>query len=346
MRGVMRAAPDPDPFPAFEPHPWLANRHAMTLAGAFAPRRRGRLDPGERRVFRTDDETRVVAWCHWQSDRRRPVVLLVHGLTGSADSGYMRGTAEKAFGAGFSAVRLNVRNCGGTEHLTPTLYHAALTADVRAVIEELAWKDRVSALFVAGFSLGGNLVLRTLAELGDRGPAALRGAVAVSTPLDLEASAAALESTRLNRLYMRRFVKDLARVYRRKVALFPERYRIESLEGVETLRQFDDRITAPYSGFGNARRYYALASSLPVLPGVRVPTLLLSARDDSMVPAECYDRREVRESDALQVKTTARGGHLAFIGRGPARDGRGGDPDRRWAENRVVEWFRRIDGSR
>ncbi len=345
MRVVTRS-PDPDSFPAFEPHPWLANRHAMTLAGAFVPRRRRSLDAGERRVFRTDDETRIVARCHWQADRSRPVVLLVHGLTGSADSGYMRGTAEKAFAAGFSAVRMNVRNCGGTEHLTPTLYHAALTTDVRAVIEELAWKDRVGGLFVAGFSLGGNLVLRTLAEFGDRGPAALRGAAAVSTPIDLEASAAALESSPVNRFYMRRFVRDLARVYRRKVALFPDRYRIESLDGVETLRQFDDRITAPYSGFGNARRYYALASSLPVLPAVAVRTLLLSARDDSMVPASGYERREVRENDSLQVKTTARGGHLAFIGRGPARSGRGDDPDRRWAENRVVEWFRRLDGSR
>src|SRR5690606_25465969 len=124
-------------------------------------------------------------WCHWQEDRRRPVVLLVHGLTGSADSGYMRGTADKAHEAGFSAVRLNVRNCGGTEHLTPTLHHAAMTTDVRAVIEELAWRDGVSALFVCGFSLGGNLVVRTLAEYGDRPPAALRGAAAVSPPLDL-----------------------------------------------------------------------------------------------------------------------------------------------------------------
>lgn len=341
----MQRTLDADALPPFEPHPLLANRHAMTLAGAWTPRRVRHVDSGVRRVFRIDDETRVVAWCHWQPDPARPVVVLVHGLSGSADSGYMRGTADKAFAAGLSVVRLNVRNCGGTEHLTPTLYHAALTTDLCAVVEELAWRDRVRALFVAGFSLGGNIVLRFLAEMGETGPSALRGGAAVSAPIDLESCAVALESSPVNRLYSRTFVKDLCRVYRNKARHFPDRYPIDALTGIDSLRDFDDRITARHAGFGNARRYYELASSLPVLPGIRVPTLLVAAHDDSIVPAWPLSRREVTENAALHVKMTARGGHLGFLGRGPARSERGADPDRRWAENRVVEWFRRLSDS-
>src|SRR5690606_25564480 len=157
------------------------------------------------------------------------------------------------------------------------------------------------ALFVCGFSLGGNLVVRTLAEYGDRPPAALRGAAAVSPPLDLAASAAALESTRVNRVYMRRFVKDLARLYRRKAQLFPDRYALDAADGVATLRAFDHRITAHYGGFGSADRYYALASCTGVLPSVRVPTLLLAARDDSLVSPEPFERAPTRTNDALRV---------------------------------------------
>jgi len=332
---------DVERLPPFDPHPWLRSGHAMTLAAAFA-RRRVLIGEGEQRSFRTDEETRIVARCNWQAERGAPVVVLVHGMCGSADSGYMIGTADKAFAAGFSTVRMNIRNCGGTEHLTPTLYHAALTTDVRAVVEELAWTDGAREIYVAGFSLGGNIVLRLLAEWSEQAPGALAGAAAISAPIDLEGAAQSLESGGLNSLYTRRFIRDLGKVYRRKAALYPDRYDVERLDGLRTLREFDDRITAHYCGFGTAERYYTLASSLRALPAIEVPTLLLGAADDSLAPVSPLRRPEVTENPSLHVKMTARGGHLSFFGRGPAHADQGIDPDRWWAENRVVEWFRRL----
>lgn len=330
----------PEDFPAFDPHPLLRNAHAMTVAGVLAPRRNRFVGVlSEQRLFRTEDHTQVLAWCEWQPEpRAAPTLLLLHGLAGSADSVYVCGTADKAYAVGFNTVRLNIRNCGDTHHLTPTLYHSGLTGDLHAVLTELHERDGLGPIVLAGFSLGGNIILKLLGELASARPDYLFGAVAVSPPIDLATCSAAIEQGGFNEVYQARFLRRLKATLRRKAALFPAIYDLDGIDDLKTLREFDDRYTAPHMGFGNAANYYAQASSLPYIAQIRVPTLIISARDDAFIPAAPLDRAEVRGNPAVSVVVTDHGGHVAFIGRRPAMSAAHVDADRRWAENRIVQF--------
>src|SRR6266478_6438195 len=257
----------------FIPHPALKNPHAQTIAGTMIRRRFKSLDDRtESRFFDTHPGVRVLAHCSWQEERTsRPTLVIAHGMEGSTESRYMLGTAEKALAAGFNAVRVNTRSCGGTEHLTSTLYHAGLTDDLRQIIDELVERDGLGELYIAGFSLGGNVVLKLAGEYGSAGPNQLKGVVAVSPTIDLNASADAIE-LRSNIIYNIRFVWSLRTRMRRKAHLFPERYDASRLRGVWSIRKFDDVYTAPHSGFGNVANYYARASSLQFISRITVPT--------------------------------------------------------------------------
>src|SRR5439155_5077356 len=200
----------------FQPHPLLKNGHLMTIASAWWARTFA-LPAAEERLFAVDAESRILGHCHWQEGRRRdaPVIALVHGLEGSSDSNYMRGIAEKAWQRGFHVIRLNQRNCGGTELLTPTLYNSGMSADYRAVLEELSGRDGFRKIFFAGYSMGGNLVTKMAGELGEHAPSALRAIAAVCPALNLSACADALERTD-NYFYQRHFVAGLMSRYAKK----------------------------------------------------------------------------------------------------------------------------------
>src|SRR5437879_501311 len=263
----------------FKPHPMLTNRHAMTVAAAFWLRRFA-LPAAEDRLFEVEPGTRLLGKCHWQSGKRRdaPVLVIVHGLEGSSDSNYMLGVAEKAFAAGFHVVRMNQRNCGGTEGLTPTLYNSGMSGDYRAVLEELAGRDGFEDIFFAGYSMGGNLVTKMAGEFGEAVPGQLRGVCGVCPAIDLAASADALER-RENYFYERHFVSALMSRYARKARLFPERYARDGFGSVRTVREFDDKITAPAFGYRDAREYYEAASAKGVLANTRVQIGRASCRE-------------------------------------------------------------------
>jgi predicted alpha/beta-fold hydrolase len=318
----------------FEPLAWAAGPDRMTVAASFWPRRFPVLPEPEDRLVEIEPGTRILLRCHWQREgRARPSLLLVHGLEGSSESGYIRGTAERAWLAGFHVVRMNQRNCGGTEHLTPTLYNSSLSGDVRAAIEDTIARNKIEEMFAAGFSLGGNLVVKMAGEMGERAPAELRAVAAVSPSLDLAACATALESPR-NWIYERYFVRRLKRRMRRKARLFPERYAGDRLGGIDSIREFDDRITAPHGGFRDAADYYFRASALRVVEGIRRPALIVAAEDDPMVPYASLDRPEIQAQPMIHLLGTRHGGHCGFISR------HGGE-ERFWAERTIVEFCRR-----
>jgi uncharacterized protein len=326
----------------FKPHPWLRNAHLMTIAAAFWPRKVPRLPGGQSRLFDIEPAspagqpgTQLRADCHWQENPRdHSTLVLVHGLEGSSASGYILGTAEKAFVAGLNVVRLNQRNCGGTEHLTPDLYHSGRSDDMRAVVDELIQRDRLPEIFLAGFSMGGNLVLKLAGEFGDAPPEQVRGFVGIAPSFVLAACADALEEPR-NFLYERYFVRRLKRRMRRKAQLFPQRYaekvRNGAMRAIGSVREFDELITAPCSGFAGADDYYAQASAINVVRAIARPTLILTAQDDPFVPYATFARREIRENPCIQLEAPRHGGHCSFIGR------EGGD-ERFWCEGRIVEF--------
>lgn len=317
----------------FEPPFLLRNPHCMTIAAAFWPRRMHFLGPAAPRFFETEPGTRVRADCNWQPNpAEHPTIILLHGLEGSSDSGYMLGTADKAFGAGFNAVRLNQRNCGGTEDLTSTLYNSGLSCDVRAVVETLMERDNLPEIFVAGFSMGGNLVLKMAGELGDAAPSQLRAVAGVCPSCDLGACADAIGMPR-NRLYERHFVRRLKRRMKWKSQLFPGLYPLNGLEKVRSVREFDNEITAKFCGFRDADDYYARCSAAQFLPEIRVPALLLAAQDDPMIPFHSLEKGTWRANRLIELESPPHGGHCAFISRW-----RGAD--RFWAEARIVEFCR------
>lgn len=307
----------------------------MTIAATFWRRRFARLPKGIPRNFEVEPGSCAGGVCHWQAEpRAHPTLVLLHGLEGSVDSGYMLGTAEKAYVAGFNVVRLNQRNCGGTESLTPTLYHSGLSSDIRAVLLELIAVDCLPELFAAGFSMGGNLVLKMAGEFGDAAPAEIRGFVAVAPAASLAACADALAEPQ-NFIYERHFVRRLKHHMRHKARLFPELYPIDGMRSIRTVREWDDAITARFCGFTDADDYYSQSSALRVAAAIRRPTLILAAKDDPFIPFATFASAEIRDNPNINFIATENGGHCAFISRekGEARF---------WAESQIVQFCSKI----
>jgi predicted alpha/beta-fold hydrolase len=242
----------------------------------------------------------------------------------------MRGIAEKAFHRGFHVVRMNQRNCGGTEALTPTLYNSGMSGDYRSVFEELSEGDGFEQIFFAGYSMGGNLVTKMAGEFGAAVPKALRAVCAVCPALDLAACADAL-GRRENYFYQRRFVTGLMSRYARKHKMFPERYPIDGLPPVRTVRQFDDVITAPQFGYRDAQDYYDHVGAKRVASQIRLPLLMITAQDDPFVPYASFLAAKIDANPAIEFVAAQHGGHCGFISK---HAGSG----RFWAEQRIVEF--------
>ncbi len=322
------------PIEPYQPPRWLANGHGMTVFAWASPRRFPRLPEPEVRQFEVAPDTRVMAKCHWQDGRAsRPTLLVLHGLEGSAESQYVRGIAEKAFAVGFNVVRLNQRDCGGTDHLSVASYHSGLTADPAAVIRELIDRDHLERIGVAGYSLGGNLALKLAGEFGDTPPPEVKAVATVSPTLDLEVCITAIERPS-NWFYQRDFLVSLKQRVRRKAAMYPWHFSTAYLPGVRTIREFDERYTSRLYGFGNAANYYYEASSLRVVRRIRVPTLIITAEDDPFVPVSQFDDPAVTGNANIRLVVTPHGGHCGFFAR--RTNGAG---DRYWAERAVVEFI-------
>lgn len=303
----------------------------MTLAGALLPRRTPELRRAKDRLFDVETGTKLLARCHWQREpRRSPTLALVHGLEGSSESAYMRGLAALAFAGGFNVLRINQRNCGGTERLTATLYNSGLSADFRAVLFELIERDRLPQIFFAGYSMGGNLVLKMAGELGATRPRELRGVAAVCPTLELAACVDAIARPG-NGLYQWHFVRHLKSRMRRKAKLFPGRFALNGMGRVRTVREFDEAITAPHCGYRDAADYYERASALRVAERIAVPTLIVTSKDDPVVPFAPFERPEIAGNPQIQIVATEHGGHCSFISRSAG-------PERYWAEARVFEF--------
>jgi hypothetical protein len=321
----------PSPFA-----PRFTGGHWQTLYAWAKPRSFPGLPDPEERYFDPAPDARVLAHCHWHGDRRsHPTLLLLHGLEGSSTVHYMRGMADKAWAAGWNVVRLNQRNCGGTEHLSKGLYHSGLTHDPLFVLRELLEQDALPSVAVAGYSLGGNLALRLAGELAQEAPPQLRAICAVSPTMDLSVCVTALER-RSNYPYQWNFVRNLKARMRRKAAAFPADFSVEPLGRIWTIRQFDEAYTAPHHGFRDATDYYHRASAMRVLDRIAVPTLILTAANDPFVPAGPFEEPSDRENPHVTTIVTPEGGHCAFLERGSESGAE--RYDGYWAEREVVRF--------
>ncbi|MCE7979523.1 MAG: alpha/beta fold hydrolase [Nitrospira sp. NTP1] len=317
----------------FSPALLLRNPHLMTLIPRYWPRPgwNERL-PSSERLFTIQAGTQLLGLCDWQNTpTNAPTALLVHGLEGSADSHYMRGVAAKAFCAGFNVIRMNQRTCGGTDHLTPTLYNSGLSNDYRVILQELHERDGLSRIWLVGYSMGGNLVLKAAGEL-QRSEAALAGVVAVSPNIDPTQCVAALEEPR-NRFYHAHFLSSLKTRMQRKAALFPGQWNLSPLRSMKTITQFDDTYTARDGGYRDASDYYNRAGARHVLCEIAVPTLIITAEDDPFIPASIFKTAGISNNRHITLAMLRNGGHCGFF-----QKRRYGE-DRFWAENRIIEWI-------
>ncbi len=323
----------------FIPRRRLRGSHAQTLAGNFLPRT-SLLPAGERRVFVVDEhdtgaEIAVQCICHWQPGRERALtVIIVHGLEGSVESQYVIGTGSKAWAAGMNVVRMNMRNCGNTEALAPTLYHSGLSADVGAVAQELIREDALERIAIVGFSMGGNLALKLAGEWGAQAPKQVKTFAAVSPAMDLAASADALHAWS-NRIYEWKFLLGLRRRYRRKVGLFPHRYDLAHARWYASIREFDDQVTARYEGFAGAEDYYTRSSASRVADQIRVPALIIHSLDDPFIRLLPETRAKLVNNPAVSLIETRHGGHCAFLAESIGYDGR-------WAEKTVIDFLNNL----
>lgn len=307
--------------------PLVRNPHLQTIAGNFWSRPRASLRfPVRKWELPTDPGVRVVI--ESQTPRGEPLghVVLVHGLEGSSEAGYMVSMSAAALEAGYATHRVNIRGCGLGAGLSNTLYHAGLTSDLRAILQQIG-----APAFLIGFSLGANISLKLAGELGESATGILRGVCGVSTPLDLEACARRIAQPD-NRLYERRFVNRM-----RRRLLETGHYKPADLIGLRSVIQIDDRITAPSFGFGNASNYYRTQSAIRFLDAIRVPVLLIQAKDDTFIPFGAFNAPAVRSNPAITLLATDYGGHVGFLGR---------HPHRFWADEAALDWIRNSTRSR
>jgi predicted alpha/beta-fold hydrolase len=231
-----------------------------------------------------------------------------------------------------NVVRMNQRNCGGTNHLAPTLYHSGRSQDVAAVAHELMERDRIRRLALVGFSMGGNLVLKLAGEWGRQAPQYLRAVAAVCPSMDLAESADALHE-KSNRLYEYYFLLKLRQRLREKTRFFPGHFDISRAKGVKSLREFDDKVTAPYCGFSGADDYYERAAASRVIDQISVPTLILHAANDPFIRITAETRAKIAANPNITFHECADGGHCSFLADANGYDGR-------WAEREIVDYLR------
>jgi predicted alpha/beta-fold hydrolase len=335
LHHVSRALPEW--LTPFSPRSGLGNAHLQTIVGNFYPRPELGLAAGAEKVeVDPSDGSRVLCHCHWQPEPATALTLvLVHGLEGSSESRYMLGITGRAWAAGYNVVRMNMRTCGGTERLTPTLYHSGLSGDLGVVVRHFAERYALTRVALAGYSMGGNMVLKLAGEWGNAAP--LVAVAAVCPAIDLAVGADALHEP-LNRAYEWKFLRGLMARYQRKARLYPDIYAPRKAIGpVRSIREFDDKIVARYWDFQNADDYYYRAASARVVERIAVPTLILRALDDPFIRLLAQTRAKLRANPSVTLVESRHGGHCGFLSRDSGNE-------IHWAEAMVMRFLRAATG--
>jgi predicted alpha/beta-fold hydrolase len=296
----------------YRPAWWLPGRHLRTLWGRLGRRmpavetRRERWDTADGDVLELDRLDGASA--------DAPRLVILHGLEGTPRSRYARGTLAEASRRGWGADLMYFRSCGGTLNRARRLYHSGETTDLGFVVDRLRREHPRSPLVFAGYSLGGNVLLKWLGEQGADLPSQVRGAAAVSVPFDL-ARGARYIGQGFARVYEASFLRSLKRKTFAKLAQYPDITDPARLARARSIYEFDDMVTAPIHGFRDADDYYTRSSALQYLAAIRRPTLLLSAIDDPFLPASVLEqvRTIAASTPALALEFVARGGHVGFV---------------------------------
>jgi predicted alpha/beta-fold hydrolase len=313
--------------------PLLPNPHLATIAANFWPRRFEEWRyPVEAKLFHTEPSVRILV--HIQRPKReRPKgeVVLVHGLEGSSNSGYMQSLAQVLLDDGWIVHRTNIRTCGGTEFLCDTLYHAGLTSDLFAYLMDLD-KQRRTPIWLVGFSLGGNQVLKLAGEMGTTARRVLAGVCAVSAPIDLRACSVSLEERR-NQIYQYWYTSHMVRRLKVRKKVLGDKIPWDGVEKLKSVYGIDDRVTGPAFGFTGADHYYQTQSAQAFIDKIAIPCLLVQSKDDPLIPYRIFEQPAVQNNRHVTLATADHGGHIGFISRSLPRF---------WVDAVIRDWFNEI----
>jgi hypothetical protein len=312
----------------FRPPWWLRNAHVQTVGGRYLRRA---MKPALR-AERWDTPDGDFVDVHFlEGDPAMPTALLLHGLEGNIDSPYFVGLIQEFAQRAWNVAAMEFRSCSGEMNRAARMYHSGETGDIAFVAQRLIERNPEVAIYVAGYSLGGNVTAKWFGEMGDRLPPNIRAGAAICAPYDLVESARHMDST-LSRLYVLYFLRYLVAKATEKDRQHPGIINLERVRRASTFKEYDDHATAPLHGFADAHDYYSRVGCGQFLPGVRRPLLLLSAADDPFNPGRTLPRAAAEAHPFLHPLFADRGGHVGFVQR------RAGSFDF-WAEQRVVEFF-------
>ena len=307
----------------FDPHALLRNGHGQTILPALLPRAFDLVYERERLELADGDFVDL----DWSRAGRGRVAILSHGLEGCPANDYIRGMAESLNAAGWDVLAWNFRSCSGELNRLPRFYHSGDTGDIAAVVAHASAIYKSIAL--VGFSLGGNVTLKYLGEAPPH--TNIVGAVTISVPVDLAASALALDRHAHTRIYVRRFLKTIIAKVEAKARLFPGLFDTGGIRAMRTFFEFDNRFTGPLHGFRDAADYWAQSSARQFIPRINVPTLLLNAHDDPFLTPECFPFDEALGNPHFFLEAPESGGHVGFL------DFTNGSQP--WSERRAVEFL-------
>ena len=319
----------------FKPAWWLPNAHMQTLYPALLRRQIKPLKIKRERLITADNDFIDIDWC---GEKNRPLIILLHGLTGSSKSSYISGLQQLFLNNGLRSVSLNFRGCSGTPNNLARGYHSGDTDDINFLYQTIRQREPDTKMAVVGFSLGGNVLLKWLGEQGSE--LSLHAAVAISVPLLLAECASKLDNG-FSRIYRHRLIQDLIHyiqtkhIHLQKIGANNEALKIAQLGDLSAIKsfwQYDDRVVAKLHGFNNVHHYYQLCSSKQYLSRIKVATLLIQSRDDPFMTSKILPSMDELSAN-ISLEITDRGGHVGFIsGNNPFKP-------RYWLEQRIMDFL-------
>lgn len=299
---------------------WLPGGHLQTIHPVLFRKVAAVTDRRERLELE-DGDFLDLEWAGGRSDR---LAILSHGLEGCSRATYVQGMARALVKRGWDVLTWSFRGCSGELNRLASFYHSGMTEDLELVIRHAMRTHPAEKIDLIGFSLGGNLTLKYVGERGGEIHPRISRTVAFSVPCELACTSAKLAEWQ-NRIYMERFMKSLRAKVKEKHRNFPDELDIAGVDAMKTFAEFDGRFTAPLHGFADAEDYWKRSSCRRFLAGIRIPTLLVSAKNDPILGSACYPLAEAEASAAFHLETPSEGGHVGF-----------GAGEEYWSETRAV----------
>lgn len=316
------------PEPDYKTSPWQFNGHIQTIYPSLFRKVTFHYQQRERLEL-PDGDFVDLDWALATPERKK-LVIITHGLEGDSKRHYVLGMARLFTENGYDALGWNCRSCSGEMNRLPRFYHHGDANDLRFVINHVIRKYGYDEIVLVGFSMGGSLSLRAVAEFPEEVPVEVKYVVAFSVPCDLLTSVKILSQS-ANKIYSSRFLRKLGEKIKQKEKLFPEQISYEGYEKIKHFVDFDNRYTAPLHGFKDAGDFYAKASVKPLLPDIKVPSLIVQAKNDTFLSSECFVYDEAANNENLFLQITEQGGHCGFMLPGSEYS---------WAELRALDFVR------